>query len=75
MTKAREIWDEIGLPHIVPQAPWHGYELGDWDEEYTTFADAAVAGAWRKNGEATFGRRRGNLKPETPVRRADSKKT
>ena len=71
MTKAKAIWDEIGLPRIVPQAPWHGYHLGDWDEEYTAFADAAVAGDWRKNGEATFSRRRGHLKPETPVRLVD----
>jgi 4-hydroxy-3-polyprenylbenzoate decarboxylase len=75
MMKAKEIWDEIGLPRIVPQAPWHGYQLGDWDEEYTTFADAAVAGDWRKNGAATFGRRRGNLKPETPVHAVEAKKT
>jgi len=70
MTKAREIWQELGLPRIVPQAPWHGYELGDWEEAYTVFADAAVAGEWRKSGEQTYARRHGNLKPETPVREA-----
>jgi 4-hydroxy-3-polyprenylbenzoate decarboxylase len=52
----------------VPQAPWHGYQLGDWDKEYTGYADAAVAGNWRQNGKSTFDRRQGNLIPETPVR-------
>src|SRR6266568_1956222 len=73
MTKAREIWQELGLPRIVPQAPWHGYELGDWDQAYTAFAQAAVAGDWRKSGEQTYARRHGNLKPETPVREAMKK--
>ena len=35
---------------------------------WTRFADAAVAGDWRDNGANTFGRRRGGMKPETPVR-------
>jgi UbiD family decarboxylase len=73
MTKAKEIWQELGLPRIVPQAPWHGYELGDWDQAYTVFAEAAVAGDWRRSGEQTFARRHGNLKPETPVREAMKK--
>ncbi len=74
MTKAKEIWQELGLPRIVPQSPWHGYQLGDWDEEYTAFAEAAVAGNWRKSGEGTYARRHGNLKPETPVRAVNPKK-
>lgn len=73
MTKARAIWEELGLPRIVPQSPWHGYELGDWDAAYTVFAEAAVAGDWRKSGEQTYGRRHGGLKPETPVREAHLK--
>jgi UbiD family decarboxylase len=75
MTKAKAIWEELGLPRIVPQSPWHGYQLGDWDEEYTVFADAAVTGDWRKSGENTFSRRRGNLKPETPVHAVTPKKS
>ncbi len=68
MTRAKKIWEELHLPHIVPQAPWHGYELGDWDEEWTDFANAAVAGNWRQSGTSTYKRRHGNLIPETPVR-------
>ena len=75
MTKAKAIWEELGLPRIVPQSPWHGYQLGDWSDQWTNFADAAVAGAWRQNGESTYSRRHGNLKPETPVRAVESGKT
>ena len=31
MERARKIWDELGLPALKPQPPWHGYSLGDWD--------------------------------------------
>jgi 4-hydroxy-3-polyprenylbenzoate decarboxylase len=74
MTRAKKIWEELKLPRIVPQPPWHGYELGDWDEEWTQFANAAVAGNWRQSGKSTYGRRHGNLIPETPVRSVDSTK-
>jgi 4-hydroxy-3-polyprenylbenzoate decarboxylase len=74
MLRAKEIWEELDLPRISPQAPWHGYQLGDWAEEWTGFADAAVAGDWRKSGEATFARRHGNLIPETPVRSVEAPK-
>ena len=74
MTRARKIWEELGLPHIAPQAPWHGYDLGDWDEEWSEFARIAVTGDWRQSGQSTYKRRRGNLIPETPVRSVESPK-
>jgi UbiD family decarboxylase len=73
MRHAKELWEELGLPRITPQPPWHGYELGDWAPEWTAFAQAAVKGDWRKSGENTYGRRHGNLKPETPVRGVEKK--
>ncbi|CAN0595669.1 unnamed protein product, partial [Laminaria digitata] len=30
MEHARELWEQLGLPPLKPEAPWHGYELGDW---------------------------------------------
>ncbi len=72
MQGAKKIWDELGLPRIVPQSPWHGFQLGDWAPEWSAFADAAVSGEWRTSGEQTYGRRRDNLKPETPVRAVKS---
>ena len=68
MTRAKDIWQELDLPRILPQAPWHGYHLGDWEPEYAAAAVAAVAGDWRQSGAETYGRRQGNLIPETPVR-------
>ena len=68
MVNAKKIWKALELPPLTPQPPWHGYSLGDWSELWSRFADAAVAGDWRTNGEQTFVRRRGGMKPETPVR-------
>ena len=74
MLRAKGIWQELDLPRIAPQAPWHGYQLGDWADEYDGYAKAAVAGDWRTNGTATYGRRHGNLIPETPVRSVEQPK-
>lgn len=68
MEKARAIWDELGLPALKPQPPWHGYPLGDWDATWDVYAERAVAGRWAESGIETFARRRAGLKPETPVR-------
>src|SRR5207248_50021 len=34
MEHARGIWQELGLPSLKPQPPWHGYSLGDWAERW-----------------------------------------
>jgi 4-hydroxy-3-polyprenylbenzoate decarboxylase len=71
MERAKDIWDELGLPALTPQPPWHGYSLGDWSEAWETFARRAVAGDWETSGRETFARRRGGLTPETPVREVE----
>jgi UbiD family decarboxylase len=68
MERARKIWEELGLPALTPQPPWHGYSLGDWDAVWDVYASRAVAGQWEESGKETFARRRGGLTPETPVR-------
>jgi 4-hydroxy-3-polyprenylbenzoate decarboxylase len=68
MEGARKIWDELGLPALTPQPPWHGYSLGDWDAAWDVYAGRAVAGKWEDTGKETFARRRGGLTPETPVK-------
>ncbi|MGA6997601.1 MAG: UbiD family decarboxylase [Pseudolabrys sp.] len=68
MERALTIWNELGLPVISPQSPWHGYSLGDWDERYDVYARRAVEGRWAESGEETIERRREGLIPETPVR-------
>jgi 4-hydroxy-3-polyprenylbenzoate decarboxylase len=68
MERARQIWDELGLPALTPQPPWHGYSLGDWDATWDVYASRAVAGQWEETGKETLARRRGGLTPETPVK-------
>jgi 4-hydroxy-3-polyprenylbenzoate decarboxylase len=68
MTRAKGIWEELGLPALTPQAPWYGYSLGDWTDRWTQDAEAAVAGDWYANGESSYARRKAGIKPETPVR-------
>ena len=71
MDRARAIWDELELPRLSPQPPWHGYTLGDWTDTWETYAQRAVKGQWEQSGKETFGGRKGRLTPETPVRDAN----
>jgi 4-hydroxy-3-polyprenylbenzoate decarboxylase len=71
MERAREIWEELDLPALSPQPPWHGYTLGDWNDTWDTYARRAVAGDWEQSGKDTFAQKRGGMTPETPVRDAD----
>jgi 4-hydroxy-3-polyprenylbenzoate decarboxylase len=73
MEGAKKIWEELGLPTLAPQPPWHGYSLGDWTPNWEKWARQAVSGEWDKTGEETFAGRKGGVTPETPVRSADSK--
>jgi UbiD family decarboxylase len=74
MERARAIWQELELPALAPQPPWHGYSLGDWSQAWDVYAKRAVAGKWQQSGEETFARRRAGLTPETPVREVEGKK-
>ena len=74
MERARAIWEELKLPALTPQAPWHGYSLGDWADDWEAFARRAVKGEWEANGCETLARRRGGVTPETPVRDVEGKK-
>jgi UbiD family decarboxylase len=71
MERALKVWEELGLPALSPQPPWHGYTLGDWNEVWETYAKRAVNGGWEQSGRETFAQKRGGLTPETPVRDAD----
>ena len=68
MSRARVLWEELQLPRLTPQPPWHGYELGDWAEQWTDYAKRAVDGDWETNGAMTAAVQKGGMKPETPVR-------
>lgn len=68
MERARELWTKLKLPPISFQAPWYGYQLGDWRDDWERLAQNATAGKWQENGANTFARRRGGVVPETSVR-------
>jgi 4-hydroxy-3-polyprenylbenzoate decarboxylase len=51
MERARRIWEELGLPKLEPQEPWHGYYLGDWPEELEEEARLAARGESEQTGE------------------------
>ena len=73
MTHAKAIWEELGLPRLSPQSPWHGYELRRLDGGLVAFCRDGGRGRWRELGEATHARRRDGLRPETPVREAEGR--
>lgn len=68
MERAKAIWEELGLPALSPQAPWHGYSLGDWLPEWDEAARRAVEGLYLENGRLSEARRQRGLKPETKFR-------
>jgi 4-hydroxy-3-polyprenylbenzoate decarboxylase len=68
MEHARKLWDELGLPPLNVQAPWHGYTLEDWTDTWEQYARRTVAGEWEQNGRETLLRQRGDKMPEAPVR-------
>jgi UbiD family decarboxylase len=73
MEHARALWEELGLPALNVQSPWHGYTLGEWTDTWEAFADRATAGDWEQNGLETLARQRTGLMPETPVRPGDTR--
>ncbi len=73
MEHAHALWDELGLPPLTAAAPWHGYQLGEWNERWERFARRTTAGDWEINGAETLARTRKGLTPETPVETVEAK--
>ncbi len=69
MENARRIWEELGLPELKPEVPWHGYSLGEWPEEFDRAAEAATKGDYFKTGELLAQRRRSDVAMNTELRR------
>src|SRR5712692_1737662 len=57
MERARQIWEELGLPKLEPQEPWHGYFMGLWPNDLDEEAKLAAAGDYDKVGEKLRGTR------------------
>jgi UbiD family decarboxylase len=68
MERARKLWEELGLPKLRPQSPWHGYSLGDWLPQWDEAAKRAVEGRYLENGEISEKQRKSGVKPETKFR-------
>ncbi|MYZ47257.1 UbiD family decarboxylase [Propylenella binzhouense] len=65
MERARAIWEEMGLPPLVPQSPWFGYSLGEWHPAWDKAAERAAHGEYLENGRISLGQQQPGLKPET----------
>ncbi|MBI2955028.1 MAG: UbiD family decarboxylase [Chloroflexi bacterium] len=51
MERARQIWEEEGLPALNPKMPWFGSSLGYWPEEIAEEAELALKGDHYITGE------------------------
>ncbi len=68
MEGAKALWEQLGLPTLRPQAPWHGYSLGDWEPEWDEDANEATAGEWMNRNDAYLRRRREDVAPNSSTR-------
>jgi 4-hydroxy-3-polyprenylbenzoate decarboxylase len=73
MERAKEIWEELGLPKLKPEAPWFGYSLGDWSDDFEQAALRAVRGDYFENGKLAEKRRRKDVRMNTEVRHVKEK--
>lgn len=74
MERARELWDRLGLPPLTPAAPWFGYSLGDWSEEFERQAELAVRGDYWETGDIIAQQRRNDVKMNAEVDRQSAMK-
>jgi UbiD family decarboxylase len=57
MEQARALWEELGLPRLSPQAPWHGYVATpeEWPDELEQEAQLATQGRYYETGAKLAG--------------------
>jgi 4-hydroxy-3-polyprenylbenzoate decarboxylase len=68
MERARQIWQELGLPELKPQSPWFGYSLGEWSADLDAAAERATAGDYFETAKSLKERRRKDVRMNTEVR-------
>ena len=68
MEQAAKIWNELDLPPLKPETPWHGYDLGEWTEEMEAMATRATEGHYWDTGRAYAQRRRSDIEMNTEIR-------
>lgn len=67
MERAKVIWEELDMPRLTPQSPWHGYSLGAWHEIWDEAAKRAAEGRYLENGAISLELQVSGLKPESRV--------
>ena len=67
MEAAKGLWERLGLPALRPEAPWHGYSLGQWSDEWDAAAGRAADGNYLENGRISYQKRRADVAPNTAV--------
>jgi UbiD family decarboxylase len=50
MRAAQDLWQRLGLPALELRDPWHGYELGEWNDENREEAALATDGRYLETG-------------------------
>ena len=68
MERAKELWEELGLPPLTPESPWHGYSLGDWNDKWEAMAKRATDGDYLINGERTAQLKQKLVDPQVSIR-------
>jgi 4-hydroxy-3-polyprenylbenzoate decarboxylase len=66
MERAKQIWDELGLPPLKPEMPWYGYSLGLWPEEFAAEAMRAANSEYWQTGEELTKKRRNDVRLNDP---------
>ena len=67
MERAKDIWEELGLPKLNVQKPWHGYSLGAWHQVWDEAGRRAATGDYLENGRISAALTQDGLKPETKL--------
>ena len=67
MEHAKTIWEELGLPELKPEAPWHGYSMGNWSERNEEMAQRAIRSEYFKTGEELVAQRRNDVQMNTEI--------
>ena len=75
MERAKEIWEELGLPKLKPEAPWFGYSLGEWSDEFDEAAERATRGDYFDTGKKLEKRRRKDVRMNTEVRNVKERRS
>ena len=67
METAKDLWQRLDLPALRPEAPWHGYSLGQWSDDWDAAALRAADGRDLDNGRFSYQKRRADVAPNTGV--------